>query len=241
LLRRHKIAAVLALLAMLMWMVPGTAAASPHWEQSVPGTYSHTVPSGVVSLTVAMYGGGGGGGGGHRTYQNTPEDPYSEGAGPGGTGGTGGYRVVTVPVQAGDVVEVRVGAGGAGGLGNSNQLTPPHSHTAGTPAQDGETGESSWINVNEGSAIEAVGGEGGRGGTHDVAGEDGEDGDGSFEGQCYGLSGDGGVTTWSSAWTSGPAHRRGQDGAPGYVSIVYNYRTYTPSSDPSGVIMRVVI
>lgn len=73
---------------------------------SSQGSDTYTVPAGVTSLTVRMWGGGGGGGGGAATNL-------------GGAGGGSGYVIETITVTPGEVLNVYVGGGGAGGTYNS--------------------------------------------------------------------------------------------------------------------------
>jgi hypothetical protein len=69
-----------------------------------PGDSAYTVPAGTTSLFVRLWGGGGGG----ATGDN-------DAVGGGGGGGQGGYVEARIPVSAGSVYRVRVGAGGARG------------------------------------------------------------------------------------------------------------------------------
>jgi hypothetical protein len=75
---------------------------------AVSGTW--TVPCGVTSITVAVYGGGGGAGGGgggsNGGLFNT--------RGGGGAGG-GGYTTITINVVPGSSFSYSVGSGGCGG------------------------------------------------------------------------------------------------------------------------------
>lgn len=71
-----------------------------------PGDSSYTVPAGTTALFVRLWGGGGGGA--------TGDNDAVVG---GGGGGQGGYVEARIPVSAGSVYRVRVGAGGARGEG----------------------------------------------------------------------------------------------------------------------------
>lgn len=71
------------------------------------GAESFTVPDGVTSLTVKVWGAGGAGGGGGST-------------GTGGSGGGGGYVNATIAVTPGESLDVYVGGGGSGGNNVSN-------------------------------------------------------------------------------------------------------------------------
>ena len=71
------------------------------------GTSSFTVPCGVTSITVQVWGGGGAGGGGSVTSANG-----------GSGGGGGGYCTQVISVTPGSTISYTVGAGGVGGTGN---------------------------------------------------------------------------------------------------------------------------
>ena len=74
---------------------------------TIPGSHSFTVPPGVSSVVVEVWGAGGQGGYGGG-------DAYNEYKGTGGAGGGGGgYTKKTVAVSPGATVQVVVGAGGA--------------------------------------------------------------------------------------------------------------------------------
>jgi hypothetical protein len=70
------------------------------------GSDTFTVPAGVTSLTVKMWGGGGGGGGGANGSV-------------GGAGGGGGYVLETISVTPGENLTIYVGGGGGGGAYNN--------------------------------------------------------------------------------------------------------------------------
>jgi glyoxylate utilization-related uncharacterized protein len=72
-----------------------------HMEVYTAGTYSWTVPAGIKSVVVEMWGAGGGGGVGG----------YTKCA---GAGGGGGYGKGPVTVTPGSIIIITVGAGGAG-------------------------------------------------------------------------------------------------------------------------------
>lgn len=87
-----------------LYTVGGTSFYGQVYTTQGAGTF--TVPSGVTSITVEMWGGGGGGGGGGNTAA-------------GGTGGGGGYVTSTHSVTPNEVLNVYVGGGGGGGNFNS--------------------------------------------------------------------------------------------------------------------------
>lgn len=71
------------------------------------GAGTFTVPSGVTSLTVKLWGGGGGGGAGGSTAA-------------GGAGGGGGETTGTIAVTPGETLDIYVGGGGAAGARNTS-------------------------------------------------------------------------------------------------------------------------
>lgn len=108
-----------------------------------PGTYQFTVPTGVTSIVVAVWGGGGGGGLG--CY-------FTDGYGGGGGGGGGGYAQIQLSVTPGTTFAVAVG--GSGGPGS----TPPPGDCTGGGAQGG----TSQFQVPDGPVlVAATGGYGG--------------------------------------------------------------------------------
>lgn len=70
------------------------------------GNGTLTVPAGVTSISVKMWGAGGGGGGGGNNYS-------------GGAGGGGGFTQSTITVTPGETLSVYVGGGGQGGAFNN--------------------------------------------------------------------------------------------------------------------------
>ncbi len=96
------------------------------------GSNSWTVPAGVTSVVIKLWGGGGGSGGGG--YIET-----------GGGGGGGGYASKTLTVSGGQVLNFTVGAGGVAGgyVGfpiNFVAGTPGNSSTHSTITAGGGTG-----------------------------------------------------------------------------------------------------
>ena len=98
----------LALLAVL-----GFATSAWATTETLTDTNNWTVPAGVTSVTVEMWGAGGGGG----------AKAVSGSAGRGSGGGGGGYSRATIAVTPGSFLAYSVGAGGAGGL--TNPITAP--------------------------------------------------------------------------------------------------------------------
>lgn len=101
---------------------------------TTPGSDIFTVPAGVTSILVRVWGAGGGGG-----YSNGYDRAPSGGA-------SGGYAERRFIVSPGDNVAIVVGAGGLGG--------------AASPAREGQPGLASTITVN-GVTVTANGGGGG--------------------------------------------------------------------------------
>jgi gliding motility-associated-like protein len=113
-----------------------------------PGATTWTVPSGVTSINVQLWGGGGGG----------------AGAGPAngaGGGGGGAYTVSTMTVVPGTTYTLTVGVGGTGGAG----CAVPGNGADGTNSWFGSAG-TLFANAGKGGKISVVaGGAGGIGGT----------------------------------------------------------------------------
>lgn len=142
-------------------LCPSPLAAQSTVTFSSPGNQTWTVPAGVASVQVEAWGGGGGGGGAGANYALT------------GGGAGGSYVRYTLPVTAGTVINLTVGAGGAGGAGGA----------AGTGANGGTGGSSYFGNTTPGgpagAVVLAVGGAGGAlnntagGGTSSFTGSNG--------------------------------------------------------------------
>jgi Glycine-rich domain len=98
-----------------------------------PGSYPFTVPEGVTSVLVQLYGAGGGGGGGTSTHD-------------GSGGGGGAYVMSVVTVTAGDTYTITVGAGGVPGKPNE-------------PGSNG--GDTQFLDPNGNVIVAAGGGQGG--------------------------------------------------------------------------------
>lgn len=158
---------------------------------AVAGTW--TVPCGVTSITVEVYGGGGGAGGGgggsNGGLFNT--------RGGGGAGG-GGYTTRTINVIPGTVFNYSVGAGGCGG-GNGGDGSSGGNGTAG--------GSSSFTGMDAAStpvALTANGGARGSGGS----GTEGSPGSGGAGGSASG----GTTNTTGTAGSSGSGGSGGSGG-----------------------------
>jgi hypothetical protein len=107
--------------------IPGTGGFQGMREFKESGSYSFTVPAGVRSLMLEMWGAGGGGGGSAEANGSITIDPGPCQLGPcgptvlpfipaaGGGGGGGGYVRRIVAVEPGQVLTIVIGAGGQGG------------------------------------------------------------------------------------------------------------------------------
>jgi hypothetical protein len=111
---------------------------------STPGAGNFTVPCGVTSITIAVYGGGGGGGGSNSSTIG------------GGGGGAGGYAQAVFAVTPGQVIPYLVGSGGAGG-GPANN--------GGFGSQTNVFGGTLFALGGTGGLCENLGGAGGAGGS----------------------------------------------------------------------------
>jgi hypothetical protein len=150
---------------------------------------TYTVPAGVTSLTVKMWGGGGGGGApGGWTY--------------GYPGGGGGYTTGTLAVTPGQTLTVMVGAGG--NKGSSSVKTPAYGGggqncaAAGTDCQyAGQGGGRSAVRISNVDIITAGGGGGG----------------GSMSGSVSDMSGGGGGgNTGQAGWATNASTALGGGG-----------------------------
>jgi len=148
------------------------------------GSSSFTVPSGVTSITVKLWGGGGGGGGGARSGAI------------GGTGGGGGYVSATLSVTPGEVLDVYVGGGGGGGQYSA----------AGVDAGGGGGG-GGYSSIYRGGTLLALAAGGGGGGGARNANSGGNAGAGGgtngINGSSVGNGGGGGGGTASAGGTAG--------------------------------------
>jgi hypothetical protein len=111
---------------------------------STPGTTTWTVPAGVNSIGIEVWGGGGGGG---ASGTSLTQDCGSNQAAGGSGGGSGGYALHIIDVTPGEVFFVTVGNGGNGGSTGS-----------GTP------GGTSSVSLNAVILVQATGGGQGAGG-----------------------------------------------------------------------------
>lgn len=165
-----------------------------------PGSHTWTVPCGVTSVTVEVYGAGGGGGGANSLSPSA------------GGGGAGGYGSGVFAVTAGTVYNLQVGAGGGGG----------------GPASNGSTGGQSWFNTSfyaayggSGGLCENNGGGGGAGGNTNApawtTNTNGSNGSNGTTGPWWnpptgGNGGNAGGPNGGTGGTGGPAGNNGGNG-----------------------------
>jgi RHS repeat-associated protein len=126
------------------------------------GTSTYTVPAGVSSLTVQLWGGGGGGG----WASGASPCPYSCWTTTGGGGGGGGYTTQTVPVVPGESLTVTVGAGGAVDQNGGSSTVVSAASVTGILAKgggggNGATGGSGGSATNSNGTTTYAGGSGG--------------------------------------------------------------------------------
>lgn len=182
------------------------------------GAETFTVPTGVTSLVVKIWGAGGGGGGGGST------------TGVGGAGGGGGYITATIPVTPLEVLDVYVGGGGAGGGSNATG-TVAGSGGGGGGLTSIYRGATPLVLVGAGGAgggarTAQIGGAGGAGGgTTAVAGSAVNAGNGAGGGAGTNAAGGAGGTSVGNAGTAGSSLTGGL-GADG--------RTSTAGADGGG-------
>ena len=176
-----------------IYTVGGTSFNGQIYNTQGAGTF--TVPAGVTSITLKLWGGGGGGGAGGS-------------AAAGGAGGGSGYVTETISVTPGETLDVYVGGGGARGTRN----------TAGGGGGGG--GYTSLYRSGTPLAISAggAGGGGGRNTSGNTGGAGGAGGGTSgVAGSASGVSGGGGGGTSGSG---GGAGTGGSNSGSGGASLV---------------------
>lgn len=177
----------------------GSAAKQVYDEVKLSGVsqvQNFTVPTGVSSITVKMWGAGGGGGagGGAATSQSTS----------GGNGGGAGYATGTVSVTAGEVLYIDVGSSGAAG---------------GTTHNAGNGGGYSALRRSDGTKLIVAAGGGGGGGAYGTTVNGGAGGSGGTTGNAGAKAttggGGGGGATGAAAGNGGTAGTNGTAGSVG--------------------------
>ncbi len=120
-------------------------AAKTSWSAATTGT-TWTVPTGVASITVKIWGAGGGGGGGGAARV-------------GGAGGAGGFVQAALDVTAGENLTVVVGGGGGPGLNSSGAC-----NQAGGDDDGGGGGGGGYSAIKRSTTFLMIAGAGGGGG-----------------------------------------------------------------------------
>jgi len=158
-----------------IYQIGGSSVTGSGTTISSQGASTYTVPEGVNSITVKMWGGGGGSGGSASSHN-------------GGAGGGGGFVSSTLSVTPGEVLDVYVGGGGGGGAFCSGF------GCGGGQGGGGGGGHSSIYRGSEPLLIAAGGGGGGGGRTSSEAGGAGGAGGGTTgaNGLAVGTGGLGG-------------------------------------------------
>ncbi len=167
------------------------------------GTF--TIPAGVTSVTIKVWGGGGGGG-----YSDTGNGNASAA---GGGGGGGGYRTGSFSVIGGQTISIAVGVGGAGAVADAQAGlvggTSTATYSGVSIVANGGRGGGAGIDKNNGG-VGGVGGTG-SGGTSGYSGAAGVTG-----GKSTGGAGGGGAGDANNAsGITGGANSGGNGGAGG--------------------------
>ncbi len=179
-----------------------------------------TVPPGVTSIQVEMWGGGGGGGG--------VSVSTSGGYGAGGGGGGGGNTLTTLGgLTPGSTIAFSVGAGGTAGpsTGAANGGTGGNSTFTGATTANGGAGGG-------GVSVNSTAGAGGAGGTGTYSGGAGATGGSTFSGGGGSGAGTNVVGNSASQYTGGAAIAGGGAGATGSSSSAHI--NGNPGSAPGG-------
>jgi hypothetical protein len=161
---------------------------------TTPGTYTLTVPAGVISVQVVAIGGGAGGSG--------------ESFGLGSPGGSGAQVTATLSVTAGQAIGLVVGGGGISGLSPGGGICP--SGGGGGGASSIDAGNADQVIAGGGGGGDGCGSDGYNGGTG--GGANGAGGAGA--GVYGGAGGSGGIGGAAGSSSLGMAGGNG-DGGPG--------------------------
>jgi hypothetical protein len=167
------------------WVAPQILGTSNGGILVLSGTGSWTVPEGIKKFYLVLIGGGGGG---QAVDQGCLNGCWNHGS----AGGGGAFIYASIPCNPGDILNYSIGIGGAAGTGCYGD-------------RNGQSGESSYININGSRVATANGGIGG--------GNGGSGGSGIIN-TGVGISNQGG---------SGSAGGRNFYGVPGKIqpSIIY--------------------
>jgi gliding motility-associated-like protein len=203
---------------------------------AITGTW--TVPCGVTSVTIEVYGAGGGGGGGgggsNGGFFNT--------RGGGGAGG-GGFTTITINVTPGSTFNYTIGSGGCGGSNGSDGSSGGGGTNGGNSTFTGTTAGGTPVSLTAnggargtgGSGTEGSPGSGGAGGsasggttnTTGTSGNNGSGGSGGAGGAGAGPSGGAGGASTNQPGAiyggggAGGGDSQGGRGAQGVIFITY--------------------
>jgi gliding motility-associated-like protein len=212
---------------------------------AVTGTW--TVPCGVTSITVEIYGGGGGAGGGGGGSNGGLFNTRG-----GGGGGGGAYSSSTITVVTGAVFSYSIGAGGCGGSNGGDASSGGNGTAGGNTSFTGTDANSAAVNLLANGGARGTGGSGtngntgigGAGGTasggttntNGIAGSNGNGATGGAGGAGAGiLGGAGGAITGAAGLIYGGGGAGGGDsqggrGAQGGIIITYNGTVSIPDT-----------
>ncbi|WP_394759056.1 GEVED domain-containing protein [Flavobacterium sp.] len=203
-------------------------------DNTYPGTSeSWSVPAGVTSVTVQVWGGGGSGGG-----SNTNRDG-------GSGGGGGGYSTRTFAVIGGQVITYTIGTGGASTIaanGNNGQTTTVN-HIPSTTTLVANGGGFGTLNANpvgaggtaSGGSTNTTGSNGGNGGGNSGGAGGNAAGAGGGVGGVAGSNGNGGAGAIPGGGGGGGEEGNGGSGGNGQIIITYTVPALT-NNDCSGAI-----
>jgi hypothetical protein len=186
------------LLATCFLMLGFTTFVFAQTSQTITTSGNFTVPAGVTSVTVQVWGAGGGGGGSKKNDHG------------GSGGGGGGYISSNFTVTSGGIIAIKVGAGGAAGGSNSG--------SGGTGGTSTATYSSTTLTATGGTGGAGNAGDAGTGGSpggfSGTSGTSSKGGDGGDGGGIGG--GAGGASTTNGRGNTG--NSPGGGGGGGYKS-----------------------
>jgi len=210
-------------------------------------TGSWTVPCGVTSITIDIYGGGGGAGGGGGGSNGGLFNTRG-----GGGGGGGAFSTRTINVVSGSVFTYSIGAGGCGGSNGGDGSSGGLGTTGGNTTFNGTDATSTAVNLlanggargSGGSGSNGSVGSGGAGGTASggttntsgIIGNNGSGANGGTGGAGAGILGGAGGSTNSGAGVfyggggAGGGDGQGGRGALGGIIITYNGTLSVPTT-----------
>lgn len=210
-------------------------------------TGSWTVPCGVTSITIEIYGGGGGAGGGGGGSNGGLFNTRG-----GGGGGGGAYSTATISVVSGAVYTYSIGAGGCGGSNGGDGSSGGNGTAGGNTSFNGTDANNIAVNLLANGGARGTGGSGSNGNTgtggaggiatggssnlNGTAGLNGNGATGGIGGTGAGtVGGAGGATTGAAGLIYGGGGAGGGDGqggrgASGGIIITYNGTLSIPAT-----------